>query len=572
MSQLFSKIKVGNSKRSTFDLSHHQVTTSDFGYLIPICYRDMVPNDDFVVKPEVFVRLAPLASPTYGNIVCRVHHFFVPYRILYPQWDAFIVQDASNHTTPPYFKFSDVQQFMSVDPAINPVAPNPSGRAFFSRLMSNLGLDPRIFGPDQTAFTDRISAFPFLAYYRIWMDYFMDSNISSHSSQVESFFSNINSGGELDNDFVNELLKTRHCCYKKDYFTTAKVSPQAGNASLVGVGMATDLNPSGFPANASNVIRTTGGKVGVGSSVPAGSNSVLGQFTIEALRAANAAQRYSERSNFVGSKIINQILAHFGVAPTPERLDMAEFLGGDSFPVRVQDVTSTSGTSSSGGLDNFGLGSQAGKGIGGKSTNGVRYHAKEHGVFMSLMSIIPDTGYYQGVSRFWTKGVYGDALDYYTPEFENLGFQEVLNKEVYVPLDTDGDYPAYNPNGIFGYQPRFSEYKFQQDVLGSDFVTNDTNSTSGSAMDSFHLFRHLEYDTDHPLALNSNFVELNNYYNTYDRIFQVTNNKLDHFYFNIDVDVKATRDMTGFAEPSLDSTNNTGDGNMIELPYGGTRL
>ena len=46
MSQQFNEVRVGTSARSTFDLSHHQVTTSDFGYLIPICVRDMIPNDE----------------------------------------------------------------------------------------------------------------------------------------------------------------------------------------------------------------------------------------------------------------------------------------------------------------------------------------------------------------------------------------------------------------------------------------------------------------------------------------------------------------------------------------------
>ena len=87
MSQIFDKIRVSSTKRSTFDLSHTQVMTSDFGYLTPICVREMVPNDDFVVTPEAFVRLTPLAVPSYARIKCRIHHFFVPYRICYPDWD-----------------------------------------------------------------------------------------------------------------------------------------------------------------------------------------------------------------------------------------------------------------------------------------------------------------------------------------------------------------------------------------------------------------------------------------------------------------------------------------------------
>lgn len=568
MSQLFNKIKVASTSRSTFDLSHHQVTTSDFGYLIPICYRDMVPNDDFVVNPKVFCRLSPLAVPTYGKITCRIHHFFVPYRILYPYWDSFLVQDSSNHTVPPYFLVGNLRTFLNYDKQINPSS-GTLPRGTYARLMSNLGLNPEILmNSIGLSSNERIAAFPFLAYYRIWMDYFMDSNVYDHPTMVEAFNEAIESGGSLS--VGQDFLQTKSVCFKKDYFTTAKTSPQDGSASKVAVDVAgIDLNPSFSTSSQSNVKLNPDGTVQVAANVT--HTSVLGQFTVEALRAANALQRYAERNNFVGSKIINRIFAHFGVEPTPERLDMAEFIGGSSFPVQIGDVTSTSFEQGEGVY--YGLGAQAGKGV-AAGQHSVKYHAKEHGVFMSLLSILPDTGYYQGLSRFWSKGVYGDALDYFTPEFENLGFQAVLNKEVYCPSPSEA-YQNFDSDGVFGYTPRFSEYKFSQDVLGGDFIFNldDGGETpTGTLMDSFHLFRKLSYDDENPLALNSNFVECKNRSSDYDRIFQISSNEFDHFYFNVDMDIKATRPMSGFGEPSLDSTNNAGDGNTMNLPYGGTRL
>lgn len=577
MSQLFNRIKVANAKRSTFDLSHHQVTTTDFGYLIPICYRDMLPNDDFVVNPRLFCRLSPLAVPTYGKIVARVHHFFVPYRILYPHWDAFITQSQSNQTIPPYLSVATIQSQLMYDKQYNSTSQASNPRGIFCKLMSNLGLNPDTIQAIGT--NTRISAFPFLAYYRIWLDYYMDSNINDHPTLVAAFNDMIKNGGSLNN-FVAQLLKYRSCCYKKDMFTTAKLDPQDGSPSRVGVELGSNFNSDLLPDTAvSGYISAdrSGNVFTEGSSTEEG-NEFIGEFTVEQLRAATAAQRYSERNNYVGSKLINRILAHFGIAPTPERLDMSEYLGGDSFPIQIGDITSTNSVSESldSGYTTLGLGLQAGKGVGAGSSKTVRYHAKEHGIFMSLLSVVPDTSYYQGISRFWFKGVNGDALDYYTPEFENLGYQEVLNREVYVPdyathLD---EYRTYNPNGVFGYVPRFSEYKFQNDVLGSDFVggSGDSVSNFGAYMDSWHLFRKLRYSDSNPLALNDNFVTLNNQNSDYDRVFQLTSNEFDHFYFNIDVDVKATRSMVGFAEPSLDSTNNQGDGNMINLPYGGTRL
>lgn len=574
MSQQFNNVNVASTSRSTISLSHHQVTTSDFGYLVPICVRDMVPNDDFVVTPRVFCRLAPLAVPVYGKITCRIHSFFVPYRLLFKHWSAFITQSSSNYHIPPFFTVSTLRQALQADPQFSQDSSLTNPRGIYGRLMSNIGVNPALIASGSGLNSqERISAFRWLAYYRIWMDWFMDSNIYDHSEMVEAFNTRIGDGGSIVAG-ATDFLRYRNCCFGKDYFTTAKLHPQAGaQPSFTAVQLGKDVNPDlAAPSSQANLKVNPDGSVQVQGS-PSNANSNIGQFTIEELRAANALQRYLERNNYVGSKIINQLLVHFGISPTPERLDMSEFLGGSNFDIQIGDVTSHSSYTGDNSTD--GIGMQAGKGIGASQTEQIRYHAKEHGVFMTLMSIVPDTAYYQGIPKVMQLGVTGDPLDFYTPEFENLGFQEILNKEVYVPSAGEMEsYPDYDPDGIFGYAPRYGFLKWQHDILAGDFVGYYAPGTSPMrmySMDQWHLFRKFVYDSENPLALNSNFVELDRDNNDYDRIFQIFTNKVDHFYFNIDVDVKATRPMTGFAEPSLDATN-TGDGNSISLPYGGTRL
>lgn len=586
MSQQFNSIKVSGAGRSTFNLSHHQVMTSDFGYLTPICVRDMVPNDDYVVKPSIFCRLAPLAFPAYARVKVKVSSFFVPYRILYPHWSEWITQSRANNTIPPYFRVGNLRNLFRSDPQFEGVTTTSNFRGIFGRLAANLGLNPELFinDPDDDnggiSSEDRIAAFRFLAYYRIWLDWFMDSNLYDHSQMVASFNDQIKNGGLIS---PTTFLLTRNCCYGKDYFTTAKLHPQAGSdPSRISVNVGQDVNP-GLKSPLNNQfyrmqLNPDTGQVktnGYGTDTDGlNSNSSIGQFTVEELRAAVSLQRYLERNNYVGSKVINQLLVHFGIAPTPERLDMSEFLGGSDLNIQIGDVTSTTphSTVSSEEVLTIGLGAQAGKGVAAGSSETIRYHAKEHGVFMTLMYIVPDTAYYQGIPKQFSLGVTGDPLDYYTPEFENLGFQEILNKEVFVPSSDTGAYEHYDPDGIFGYAPRYAYLKWQSDILSGDFLgVNSSFSDYGRSMDAWHLFRKLVYNDDNPLALNSNFVELSNINNNYDRIFQITDPKYDHFYFNIDVDVKATRPMVGFMEPSVDE-NNRGDGNTINLPYGGTRL
>lgn len=535
----------------------------------------MVPNDQFVVNSRVFCRLAPMALPTYGRIKCRIHHFFVPNRILFPDFESWVTQDKNSNTIPPYFTTANIRTQLNNDPQFGGLE---GTRGQFGRLLSNLGINPDIFRLTREQggldIGDRINALPLLAYYRIWLDYYMDSSLQDHSLYVRQFNEAIKNGGNIGSSVMfPDFLITRSCCFRKDYYTTAKVNPQDGQPSKVTVDVAgTDLNPTMSVSSQSNIKLNSNGTVSGTGSI-SGATTAIGQFTVEALRAANAAQRYSERNNFVGSKIINRILAHFGIAPSAERLDMAEFLGGSEFPIEIGDVTSSASTAGQGQLGTSGLGAQAGKGLGGgKGT--VSYHAKEHGIWMSVMSILPEVGYYQALPYPWTRGVYGDPLDYYTPEFENLGYQIVLNKEVYCNTPSNSNYTDYDPDGVFGYVPRYADYKFHNDVLAGDFVgelPNNAPSAMGAQMDAWHLFRKFSYSNSSPLALNENFVTCYNTNNDFDRIFQVNRNDLDHFYFNIDMDVKATRPMTGFTEPTLDATN-TGDGNTINLPYGGTRL
>lgn len=579
MSQIFDKIRVGTSKRSTFDLSHSQITTSDFGYLIPICYRDMVPNDDFVVTPQVFCRLAPLQVPVYGRIVCRLHHFFVPYRILYKHWDAFITQSNSNFTAPPSFTVSILRQALGTDPAFSSQSGLTLPRGIYSRLMSNFGINPELILSPVLDGSEKISAFPFLAYYRIWADYFMDSNIKKHEDVINTFNNLVQDGGSLVAG-ATSYLQYRSCCFKKDYFTTAKLNPQDGVASVVGADIADEnLNPGLHRLNSFTSVVSDGSNISQNNSTAQSqATSKIAQFTVEAVRAANAVQRYLERNNFVGSKLINRLLVHFGATPSAERLDMSEFIGGESFPIDIQDVTSHTPFSVAetdpSNYSTAGLGFQGGKGVGYNRSNSVRYHASEHGCFMTLMSILPDTSYYQGLPRMFQKGVNGEPLDFFTPEFENLGYQELLNKEVYIPNSVEAaNYQSYDPNGVFGYTPRFSEYKFHQDILAGDLLgrNHSTSEVIGAIADSWHLFRKLRYSETSPLALNENFVECKNNSNDYDRVFQYTSHSYDHFYFNIRCDVKATRPMSGFVEPTLD-VNNDFDGDAMNMPYGGTRL
>jgi hypothetical protein len=111
----------------------------------------------------------------------------------------------------------------------------------------------------------------------------------------------------------------------------------------------------------------------------------------------------------------------------------------------------------------------AGHAVGMHQGNVGRYYAQEHGWLIGIISIMPKTAYQQGIPKMFTRN---DYLDYAFPTFANLGEQEVLTREVY----------AYglSSNSIFGYIPRYAEYKFMNSRVAGDFRTT---------LDYWHLGR-----------------------------------------------------------------------------------
>lgn len=91
--------------------------------------------------------------------------------------------------------------------------------------------------------------------------------------------------------------------------------------------------------------------------------------------------------------------------------------------------------------------------------------------------------YMQGLPRMWSRTV---KEDYWQKELQHIGQQEVYNKELY------GNHTT--PNGIFGYQDRYDEYRRTESTVAGEFRT--------STLNHWHLAREFASDP----ALNATFV------------------------------------------------------------------
>lgn len=559
MANIFNSIRLKRPKRNVFNLSYENKLTMNMGELVPIMCMPIVPGDKFRVNTEALVRLAPLVAPMMHRVNVYTHYFFVPNRLVWTEWEDFITKGVDGEKTP-------VLPFLS----LKQNSPLVSMEAFMRRnfgdstLWDYLGLPtlqgvgnkvyPNIVNGVRVPTDFRVSALPFRAYQLIYNEYYRDQNLTD---PVDFPLTSGSVGSEAE-----ALLTLRRRAWEKDYFTSALPWLQRGpevtvpvNGGQTGldvyyqspgakkgqiwrdqlgrnwdIGATYDPTLIAYPGQQPNQGQYVATKRGASANDnrapeldPNGTFKVdideMG-VSIQDLRTSNALQRWFERNARGGSRYIEQILAHFGVRSSDARLQRPQFLGGGKMPIAVSEVLQTSSTDDTSPQANM-----AGHGISAGVNNGFRHYFEEHGYVIGLMSIMPRTGYQQGVPRDFTKF---DNMDFYFPEFAHLSEQEIKNQELFVSDD-----PAYN-EGTFGYTPRYAEYKYHESEAHGDFRGN---------MSFWHLNRIF---TDKP-HLNTAFVECN----PSNRVFATSSTKDDKFWVQIYQDVKALRLMPKYGTPML---------------------
>lgn len=621
----FQNAKVPVPRQSRHNLGNHWVGTLCWGRLHPIYVKDCSPGEVVHYTPNILVQTPAFASLTFAGIKVKQFSFFVPKRLLWKDFQSFIVggSDGRSVWTPPKVYLADLMAACGLEKSnksylrnwMLSVPDSSSGsswldwynalglplevsRGFYSSLITSFGLPiyPQFLGTsdivENPPFVNhfvgnyKVELMPFRAYQKVWWDWFRDSTLVPESLKDSFLFTN--GGVQLwlnqqsstgkTRDYINpassqspqllQEIRSRNICYDKDYFTTARLSPQSGSPSIVNVPLPDSIPGSrlssdeivlgGASLEDDTLFANTMQTNGLSISGVTGNSS----FNVETFRLANSLQRFLERSNVTGTRPLAQLLGRFGVAPSAARLDMAEFIGGTERTLSPQQVIATATT------DAKQLGDRAAFGRLFYSAEKQTYRVNEHGIFISLLAIVPDVEYCDGLERMWTMD---SKEDYFQPEYENLGYEAISRSEL--GLDAFTDSSNYFSQA-WGYVPRYSWMKWKRSVLAGDFVRPDTSATN----ESWHSFRRSFNEFFNPEGsivqpLNSDYVEVhaNDGFNNWNRLFDVVSNDYDPFT----VDVWNVNDgvlpMEGYVTPGLSSVYEM-DGRRIRIPYGGFRM
>lgn len=499
-----------------FDLSHDRKLTLSMGWLTPVLCQEVLPGDKWRVRPEMMVRLSPLIAPVMHHVNVRIHYFFVPYRLVWDDWEDFITKGRLGTSAP-------VVPYVTIN-TTNVAA----GRFVKNTLFDHLGIPPVDTAVVVTQPVN-ISALPARVYQLIWNGYFRDQNVSQ-----EVPFSR--ASGDSNGDLAAGLLALRLCGFEKDYFTSSLPFAQRGPAVSMPVDGGVDLsdirindwekaiggaNPdAGAAAFASSNLQDVGGNVVVGKTLDGPAPLENASFLITVFRRAARLQEWLERNARAGGRYVEYLASHWGVRSSDARLQRPEFLGGIKKPIAMSEVLQTSETNTTA------QGNLAGHGISVGGNDGFARRFEEHGIVMGLMSILPRTTYQQGIPKMFRRF---DTFDHYTPEFANIGEQEVKVGELWY----DPEAAVGEIDETFGYNPRYAEYKYIP------------SSVHGDMRDVYAYWHYGRIFSAKPV-LNADFIDAD----PIDRVF-ATPGSPDNYIAHVYHDIAALRLMPYYDTPTI---------------------
>ena len=568
-------------KREHIHLPSRVITTNDFGFCLPIFAREVIPGDQWHLDISSFLRLSPLSVPTYASIRQTVRAFYVRFSSVWLPWNDFyagrpyvnngvsykfdtvpqigndVIVDffASNSTeiTQGTADFSALVRTSPENEALKMFRFKDDYRRMYSLLL-NLGYKINWVSysskgqmvPDGTKF----SLLPILCYLRAYYDYYLPSRYTN-TSTLRQIFDKVSYDPEDLKTVLGFVRDTLYCNFDSDYFTASWLNPNTPLGQLDSK-QYSFYDTSTWPRNVASV---SGNNI-LTPQLLTPNESGLTSLTQDSLNLLNAAYNWVVRQGLAGQRYFEQIFAQYGIKLPNILTRRCEFLGSTTSTVMTQDVTSTASTQV--GDTVTALGDYAGKGHAASQGSNITVDANDYGMIICIHNIIPDGGYVQGRNR---EVMHLLREDYFQPEFDCVGMQAVRNDEIFAMSDEGAEITRFHqPNGVFGFLPRYSEYRRPYDNLSGDFVVPSRN-TCMNAYHSFRIFDPTEVDDSFP-SNDLTFRQImpnRNKELPFSRIFNLTDDSYDHFICVFNIDAKVFRYMRTFQTSYLDNL----DGNNV---------
>ena len=372
-----------------------------------------------------------------------------------------------------------------------------------------------------------VNIFPLLTYQKIYQDFFRWSqweNANPSSYNVD-YFSGVSSSLVDDlpaasSDYwkSDTMFDLKYCNWNKDMLMGVLPNSQFGDVAVIDLGGSSSI-PVGLGSNSafyalasSNVIPSNtastavkplvfpGSEISANTPVVAHLSDLNSQFTVLALRQAEALQRWKEISQSGDSDYREQIRKHFGVNLPQSLSNMCTYIGGISRNLDISEVVNNNLAAEG---DTAVI---AGKGV-GAGNGSFTYTTDEHCVIMCIYHAVPLLDY--TITGQDGQLLVTDAESLPIPEFDNIGM-EVL------PMTQIFNSPKASIVNLFnaGYNPRYFNWKTKLDVVNGAFTTtlkSWVSPVTESLLSGWFGFGYQEGDVNenNKVVLNYKFFKVN---------------------------------------------------------------
>lgn len=509
--------------RSSFDLSSKKLFTAKVGEILPCYWQIAIPDTKYRISSDWFTRTVPVNTAAYTRIKEYYDFYAVPLRLIsraLPQaftqmTDYMTSASSSTKNTTALTSVPNVSQsFLSLylqtvnatdqtntrDDAGLPmvygscklldllgygsmIGSSNTGKAAITKKY--LGVDnlddaenPLVYQTSQT-----VSALPFLAYQKIYYDFFSNPQWEKH----KAYAYNVDYWSGTGNiSLVTDMVQLRYANYPKDYFMGMLPSSQYGSVAVlpsyissVGGSNAVIARVSPYVDGSAsslvqNPVNSTALSAASGNTTSSPRYLMLNSdLSALSIRATEYLQRWKEVVQFSSKDYSDQMAAQFGIKAPEYMGNHAHYIGGWSNVININEVVNTNlDTDSS-------QASIAGKGVSSQSGHTITYDCgAEHQIIMCVYHAVPmlDWNLTGQAPQLTVTAI----SDFPQPAFDQLGMQTV-------PALNLQNNPGRDVSGSLGYNLRYWQWKSNIDTVHAGFRTGAAYQSWAAPLDGWHV-------------------------------------------------------------------------------------
>jgi hypothetical protein len=488
--------------------------TAKVGEILPCYWQIAIPGNKYRISSDWFTRTVPVNTAAYTRIKEYYDFYAVPLRLIsralpqaFTQMTDYMTSAASSTTNTsaltsvPNVTQSTFNLFLQTantgdqtntrDDAGLPIvygscklldmlgygsliASTNTGKAAITQKY--LGIDglsdannPLVYASSQT-----VNALPFLAYQKIYYDFFSNSQWEKHKAYAYNvdYWSGVGNIG-----LVTDMVQLRYANYPKDYFMGMLPSSQYGSVAALPISTLSNFSNTSIvsPSSQAVLVNSSGTSVALSTTGP-GNNAQLrlnADLSALSIRATEYLQRWKEVVQFSSKDYSDQMAAQFGIKAPEYMGNHAHYIGGWSSVININEVVNTN-------LDaDSSQASIAGKGVSSNSGHTLTYDCgAEHQIIMCVYHAVPmlDWNLTGQAPQLTVTAI----SDFPQPAFDQLGMQSV-------PALNLQNNPGRSVSGSLGYNLRYWQWKSNIDTVHAGFRAGAAYQSWAAPLDGWQV-------------------------------------------------------------------------------------